>query len=278
MKELTHHNYVSPFKSDYLSRTSVFWTGTFVDAIRSGRGAFASAPRDLLEVAGLSYFQKAYLEVQRYLSLAAEVGAIGCALSFRTGDVSVTYNGATIVAVGSVPTMPASPSDWVVSCFDFVLLARRRELLDLVLEYPADYLRRANGERDEYSFTLVETLRAFTRGQANWKDLAVETERNMEPDRATIAPANWVAMDRARIGVLRAIDQGTKEALDAALIVMIKAHKAVYGRGQEVKNPGGLLCMPALALGALAHDRGIRTTVVSDYMPLWLLRGEDPPA
>ena len=62
--------------------------------------------------------------------------------------------------------------------------------MEVVLGYPDDYLRRADGERDEYNSTLVETLRAFVRGQPDWKDLAVETERNLEPDRAVIAPAN----------------------------------------------------------------------------------------
>lgn len=246
MKVLSHHKYSSPFRPDYLSGQLEFWTGDFVDAIRNGRGAFATVPGSLLRDAGLSYFEKKLSDVRRFLDLGAEVGAIACAVSFCSGDVSVVYGGSTIVAAGSVPTLAVSPSGWIRNCFDTALLARRRDLVEVVLGYPDDYLRRADGERDEYNSTLVETLRAFVRGQPDWKDLAVETERNLEPDRAVIAPANWIAMERARIGILRAIDQGTTEALDAALVTMIATHKACLGRGQEAKDPGSSSRCPLL--------------------------------
>jgi len=277
MKDLQHYKYISPFQPDYLEGRQTYWLERFPPVLQRRASQLATSPRDLATQAALAMHERQFGVTKRFLSLAGEVAAAVCVASFRTGDVSFTYGGVPMTGPGAVPEIVLSPTEWRTS-FDLVILSRRPDLIRAVLDYPEEYLRRDPGERDEYGFTLVETMRAFGLGQARWKDLALETERNMEPERIRIAPANWLAMERGRLGLMRAIDTGSAAELDAALVAMIKAHKAYYGRGAEAKKPGGLLCLPALAFAAMAHDRGIRTSVVSDYMPLWLVRGEDPPA
>jgi hypothetical protein len=213
--------------------------------------------------------------MRRFLDLAAETCAIACATAFRTGEVSFVFQGEQLTGPGDVPQIGIGPQDWTLY-FDIVTAGRRADVASSVVEYPEEYLRRADGERDEYTFTAVETHRAFAQGKPAWQGLAEKTEREME--RASIAPARYIVLDRARIAVLRAIASGDVGTLDSAMVGLLKAHKAIFGRGQDSKGAGSLLCMPALALGAMAFDRGIETTVESDYMPRWLLRGEEPPA
>ncbi len=266
MKDLAHHKYVSPFKPDHVEKRLAFRTGPFADAVRKGPGTLAAVPGTLLEEAAIAYFGGNLAATKRFLMLGAEIGCAACTMAFRTGEVTFSYDGVAASGPGGVPQIAVSPSLWT-AIFDLVVLSRRKDSIGVVLDYPEDYLRRAGGERDEFGYTLVETLRAFVRGESKWKDLAVQTEQNMAPERVRIAPSTWVAMDRARLGLMRAVDSGSAAELYAALVAMIKAHKAYYGRGAEAKKPGGLLCLPALALAALADDRGIRTTVQSDYMP-----------
>ncbi len=64
----------------------------------------------------------------------------------------------------------------------------------------------------------------------------------------------------------RAIMEGNQADLDAALVVMLQAHRGMAKFGGLRETPEGYLCLPAMALAKVAVDRGMSVNVESEYL------------
>jgi hypothetical protein len=64
--------------------------------------------------------------------------------------------------------------------------------------------------------------------------------------------------------------QRDREKLDAGMEAALISHHHFYGTAAKDDYQGQLALAP-LALAAFAHDRGVTTTIDSDYAPRWLI-------
>jgi hypothetical protein len=75
--------------------------------------------------------------------------------------------------------------------------------------------------------------------------------------------------------VLRQLERQDETAFNAALAEALKGHKAHWSSTAELRKLlDGLVSLPLTAIAALAHDRGLKVTVESDYLPPSWVTGE----
>jgi hypothetical protein len=73
----------------------------------------------------------------------------------------------------------------------------------------------------------------------------------------------------------KALLANDESAFNVALRTQQKGWKKAYSSEDRLRNEiHGYYCMPALAACALAFDRGMKITVKSDYLPVFLIKGE----
>ncbi|MES2734175.1 MAG: immunity 49 family protein [Bacteroidota bacterium] len=80
------------------------------------------------------------------------------------------------------------------------------------------------------------------------------------------------------IDVYLALLLGREDMFNETLYVALLKHKAYYESEENGESrsslPQGWVSLPLTAVCALAHDRGLKREVESDYIPEWLVKGE----
>lgn len=65
---------------------------------------------------------------------------------------------------------------------------------------------------------------------------------------------------------VQAVMERDQAALDAALVVILQAHRGMAKFGGLRETPEGYLCLPAMALSKVAMDQGMAANVESEYL------------
>lgn len=96
-------------------------------------------------------------------------------------------------------------------------------------------------------------------------------------ERARIAePALVEYRIRPTLALLRALVGGSAASFNESLYQLLQAHRRYFSQPELKQDWGGLLAFEAMALAALAFERGIKPEVASDYLPQQLITGEFP--
>jgi hypothetical protein len=79
--------------------------------------------------------------------------------------------------------------------------------------------------------------------------------------------------------VFQSIYQGDTESFNKNLVIALEKHKLYYSSNDiynESRNSDsyGWVSIPLIAACAIAHDKGMKREVTSDYIPEWIVKGE----
>ncbi len=183
--------------------------------------------------------------------------------------MAFVFRSNTLVGPSGGPRFGSLPTYWVQALLLAVAL-QRRELAEIVLAVPTDVLKKVPGEIDACFIHLVHALQAFFEERDVQPHLE-EFERLSRPESLKIATPRILERYRAVGPILVALRSGEASSVNDALVTQLKAHKAMFGKGKEAKNPTGLIDVHAVGLMRVALDRGMKLDVESDYVPKWLI-------
>ncbi len=218
----------------------------------------------------------AYSLDERPIALRFLGAAFDCASAlFSAGvarqDFEFTLDGRRYVGPAGDATN-ANEALWLDSFFLGMSLGRTSQL-DGHLAFSTERLREAQGVGDEFRYTLVDALKAFWTEDPAWVVLAERALAQSEVDALTIMPPKMAEPYRAVARALTPIAAGDQGAFDAALVDVLEAHKAYYGRGAPSRGCDSLLSLAACGVAGLGLRRGLEIGVTSGYMPEWVFEG-----
>lgn len=140
--------------------------------------------------------------------------------------------------------------------------------------------------------TVLQTVRAVD-GVSMLLDRAVAAAFRQRPEAEAVVGAALRALDDRRgkatgrvagpVGAnelegellcLRALVRGDSRELNQALFRALEDHKRRWSQPDAAEDALGFLAWGPLAIAAVAHDRGLRVEVQSDYLPLRLVLGD----
>ncbi|MDQ3036944.1 MAG: immunity 49 family protein [Myxococcota bacterium] len=209
----------------------------------------------------------------RLLSAAVDCAAASFMSTGKDGEFTFYLEGQPL-------TGPAGESDsadlsaWTES-FLLASALRRSDVLDVLAAYTHEDLRRSTtGTSDEYKWTLAEALRLYHLRDPSAAHALAEAEVQSRPENLRVAPPRYASRYRALIPIYQAVSAHDQAAFTTACAEAIRAHKAFYSRGQEVRGVTGILAYQAAGAAVQGIDRGLAWEIESPYTPDWLiLRG-----
>ncbi|MDQ3036946.1 MAG: immunity 49 family protein [Myxococcota bacterium] len=210
---------------------------------------------------------------RRLLSVALDCAAASFMSSGRAGEFTFCLEGRPLTGPGGDSDV-ASLSRWTES-FLLASALRRIDVLDVLAAYTHEDLRRSTtGTSDEYTWTLAEALRLYHLRDPSAAHALAEAEVQSRPENLRVAPPRYASRYRALIPIYQAVSAHDQAAFTTACAEAIRAHKAFYSRGQEVRGVTGILAYQAAGAAAQGIDRGLAWEIESPYTPDWLvLRG-----
>jgi hypothetical protein len=199
-------------------------------------------------------------------------GAMFAAVAAPAGTtVTFPFQGGELSGPSGPPGYNSGPSPWVTAVLVAVAL-RRADTLATLRSVPVSILEQAPGERDRCFSHLVYAFQAFFAGEDIQPPLT-EFERLSQPGELKVATPAILRRFRALGPALVALRGKDQEAFTAALVAVLEAHKATFGRGQDAKSHAFLIDYHACGLAVLAREAGLTVEVESGYLPRWLVEG-----
>ncbi len=245
----------------------------------------------------------------QFLFYANQLGFDACLLRYYN-EVEITVGTTKVISKGegTQPLVTEKLLPYLPNYMHLCFLLRDQTALDfygsLALVQPENqhYQRRSqflhsqllqsicigNKEKIEEHLTL---LIHFEQNEARKKKLEGRAfyEQDFQQDASTpystgYPPLLWEG-DQAEylklpyLLVLQSIFTHNEPDFNENLLVALENHKAYFGNflveGEEIRNNcESYLSLPLMAACALAHDRGLKREVESDYIPEWLVKGE----
>lgn len=153
------------------------------------------------------------------------------------------------------------------------VIARDKESISWLLEFPEERMRLAPIKGEEYEYLFVRFLKAYFRGEKNTETLLLEAYRATDP---SMVPGelldNMLDLNTPEMDVWTAFlyDDVEKfnQQLEKALLLLKKTVAA------DPKGFYSLINYTYTALASMAFDRGWEITVESPYMPKWMIEGK----
>lgn len=209
----------------------------------------------------------------RMLSAAVDCAMASFMSAGKEGMFTFHLEGQPLTGPGGDSDSP-DLSAWTES-FLLASALRRTDALDVLVTYTHDDLRRSTtGTSDKYKWTLAEALRLYHLRDPSAAHALAEAEIQSRPENLRVASPRYASRYRALIPIYQAVSAHDQAAFTTACAEAIRAHKAFYSRGQEVRDPGGILAYQAAGAAAQGIDRGLAWEIDSPYTPDWLiLRG-----
>lgn len=202
-------------------------------------------------------------------------GALFSAVAASPGTkVTFVYRGTPLTGPAGAAGFGCGPGPWITSLLVAAALGRADTVRALV-QVPAQLLSSAPGERDACFLHLVYALQALVHGEDVTAPLA-EFERLSRPEHLKIATPRTLERFRALAEALVAVAQADQAKFTAALVAMLKAHKAAFGKGKEAASHAYLIDIHSCGMARIGRDRGLQVEVESDYMPTWILNAQVP--
>ena len=210
---------------------------------------------------------------RRFLNASVECASAVFLASSVTGEIEFPFDG-EIIRAPAGPVAVHTKHTVAVETFLIAQIVRRPELLPPILEFPREQLdRRSSGEGDPFRLFLLDAFREYHSDPDNdaWRESLDEFERLCAPEFVPIAGPKYAAMYLHLAGMLRAIGDRDQAAFTEATIAAVKAHKAVFSRGERKRWVDGLIAIQALGLVALGVDSGLELEIETGYLSHYLV-------
>jgi hypothetical protein len=168
--------------------------------------------------------------------------------------------------------------DWVnagswVYALDMAIIARDREAIQWLLEFPEERMRNATIIDNEYDFLFVDFLKAFFSGGKDQGRKLLAAYKATDPKLLheevidTALKLHVPVMD-LWASFLSNNEEEFNQRLEKALLLEREFSS------DHPMNTFSLISYPLTAMVALAHDKGWKVRVTSGYMPDWMIKGE----
>ena len=267
--DIATHAFSSNFTLDELDESIEFLNTRLRERAVTDPASLSRSFRALVTSACWAWSVHEVLLAERFLGVGFDCMAASFKAGIAEGDFELTLEGVALSGSASSATN-MDVAKWVDG---FLLGAAlgREEQLDSFRAFPTDKLREAQGLADEFRYTLVDALKAFWTNDPSWVGLAERALEQSELDALTIMPPKMAEPYRAVARALTPIAAGDQDGFDAALVEVLRAHKAYYGRGAPSRGCTSLLSIPASGVAGLGLRQGLSVNVTSGYMPEWVL-------
>ena len=176
---------------------------------------------------------------------------------------------------GTIPTIGAAPDArlgepiyWRDSLLA-ALAVRNVAATKMLAEVPISLLQALAPTRPRWALLEYEALQALALLRADAGNRLVAAARAADPANVEAISRDWVldiVSPELQLG-FRAIDRD-QAGFDTWMDAAIKGHHHYYqARPERRKLPQAQLALAPLSMAKLAHDLGLRTRAVSDYLP-----------
>jgi hypothetical protein len=166
---------------------------------------------------------------------------------------------------------------WLNGIF-LALLCRDEESFHRLLEVTPDIWRRSTSGFPEHEYLFAEAVHATLRGRKDTADMMIAameaTDPKKHPMPRSAAEMTLAISVPAIHGFWCAVAKNATKTFDEALTLAIVKHKEYWEKQTWPDAFRGLLSINLLGIAALAHDRGEKFDVDSDYVPMSLVCGE----
>lgn len=132
-------------------------------------------------------------------------------------------------------------------------------------------------DRETYDPYFVDLARSLSAVAAESGDAdQLLTRAHAQAEQATLVPDFARRVGLPLVELAQAICARDQARFTSALVAALEGHAAIYRRKKDANRASGVLPMKHVGLCALAHDRGLKFEIESEYVPTWLVRGEFP--
>jgi hypothetical protein len=159
--------------------------------------------------------------------------------------------------------------------FGAACVCRDRAALEILAHTPTRILRDSSSKSDDAYYRFVEALQALWLNSEDTGAKLLTALKATDPANLKLTPQDWVLNVLVpELDLASHLADGNAEAFNQALQFAIERHQAYWSKGDRKRQPMGFLAIGPLAFASLAHDSGMPVTVVSDYLPETLWRGD----
>jgi hypothetical protein len=151
------------------------------------------------------------------------------------------------------------------------VLGRQAEQLEWLCDTPLSIMLKSSTKGPRFGDDLTEVMRTFWLKQA---DLGAK----IDIARSTLSESKWDWFPQCGGHYLQLIISLYENAADFNKLLheAVIAHKKYWNKNKEDRKVdwNGFVAIELCALAAIAHDRGMKVEVESDYLPMPLVTGE----
>ncbi|NJO78629.1 MAG: immunity 49 family protein [Cyanobacteria bacterium RM1_2_2] len=216
-------------------------------------------------------------EIIEYLSLSLQLGVAHFSSALELPEIfPIQFRGQTYSYSHERSTAFISPIDWS-KIFHLAIVLRNGHAIKFLSGISTDALREANVKEDEVDYLYVDFLKGLFNKEVNIGELLIQVMDATDPERLPERRYDFILYIRVPELVLYRCFLSNKEAeFNQKLVEALELHKEFWTKTPEKSfDSDGLLSLPLLAVAALAfHNKIFRLTAQSDYLPMWLVKGE----
>jgi hypothetical protein len=210
----------------------------------------------------------------------ASAAAHGAALTPGSDPIVVPAPGGRTVEVARAqrPQQLEPPVQWRRGILA-AMVTRQAEAGRALAGIDVDRLVRLSHVPPDWFAPETRVWQALALAEPDGDVAAVISGAAGEVDRATVDPQSqpWVReIVQPTLRGAAHLGERNPSAFDDALHDAVHGHSRYYGR-PEALGSDGRIALAALALACLAHDRGMATTLRTDYAPRWLVENTPAP-
>lgn len=190
----------------------------------------------------------------------------------------VTNLGEPLVLKTLDPSFTTSSSERYHRSFGLAWLGRDSALQEVLLRCSWKlFTNRPGVTGPPFMAQIDETFDLFATQAPHWHDVCVDTIAMMKPYAEPRGRRRlYFALAYSHLRVMEAFHTLDHDLVNQRLYEAVLIHKELVAFDNSVFELDRALAWVLLGLAARAHDRGVPIEVQSDYLPLWMVRGEWP--
>lgn len=273
MIHVSSHAYSGNFSNGEVDSELAFVRERLGKQLAKGPTKFGGHPARLTaDASGASHLNRSH-DAARLLDASCDcAGAMFAAVAAPAGTaVTFPLQGAELSGPSGPPGYGCGPGAWTTAVL-VAVAARRADTLSTLLSVPVSILEQGPGEHDRCFPHLMYAVQAFFAGEDIEPPLT-EFERLSQPGELKVATPAILRRFRALGPALIALRGKDQAAFTAALVAVLEAHKATFGRGQDARSHAFVIDYHASGVAVLGREAGLTVEVESGYLPRWLVEG-----